>query len=216
MIIMFYCHICILLISSSPMIYIYIYYKTWGECMGRWAHCFPQWAWHIVLHCLGLPRQKGLGKSPWMSEPVGWPWIPVGIFKDSTQKHLITIIFFCYIHVLLINASLMIYICYIKHKGKWAHVETVSLNIMSHCLGIAKTLGESHTGGQEHMDIWALSSGHRMGIARNACRFQVRGSTQQKKKWNDYLTIFMFVLLTSINIFPRSFYFLSMKFWQLS
>ena len=53
---------------------------------------------------------------------------------------------------------------------------------MSCCPGVAETLGESHTGGQEHVDIRALSSGHPpVNFQGFFCDNQVRLDLAKKK-----------------------------------
>ena len=49
-----------------------------------------------------------------MSKLVTWLRFPTSFFPDCNQKSN----FYCYIHILLINLLLMIYMCYINHKIK--------------------------------------------------------------------------------------------------
>ena len=59
---------------------------------------------------------------------------------------------------------------------------------------------------QEHVEIWAPS----LGLGKTFGRGIAMPPQLGQKKWNDYLTLFMFVLLTvhqSIKVFPRLFYF---------
>ena len=157
---------------------IYMLYKIWGECMGswahcpwRWAHCFPQWAQHVSRHPEVAEGRDGAGRhvSTHMNEWSGeLALVSHEVFQRLHTKAFDNYHFFYYIHIILINASPIIYTSYIKHdENVWKSELTVwddelDMEIMS---SMWKTVRSRHsevtekrvTCGGSHMDKWPVN-----------------------------------------------------------